>query len=53
MVDDSKNLEFIAAGPWFQDVPQEGLARLAQAATLKSLPINHRLYSLGEPTTEI
>ena len=53
MVDDSKNLEFIAAGPWFQDVPQEGLERLAQAATLKSLPVNHRLYSLGEPTTEI
>lgn len=45
--------DFIAAGPWFVDVPSAGIDRLTEAATTKVCAVNHRLYTLGEPTREV
>ena len=53
MADDNDFIEFIAASRWFTDLPADGLGRLAEAATVKQYAVNHRLYTLGEPTTEI
>ena len=43
----------MAASPWFDNLPQEALAELADAAGYKDLPVGSYIYEQGRPTTEI
>jgi hypothetical protein len=45
--------QFIAAGPWFEGVPEEGVERLAQVAELRVMSAGDHLYTLGQPTVEV
>ena len=43
----------MAASPWFDNLPPEALAELADAAGYKDLPVGSYIYEQGRPTTEI
>jgi CRP-like cAMP-binding protein len=45
--------ELVAESPWFQNMPPEALAELADAAGFKELPVGSFIYEQGRPTTEI
>ena len=45
--------EIISQSPWFQDLPEKALARLAEAARIRSFHKNSYLYTSGEKGTEV
>ena len=45
--------EIIARSPWFEGAPDAALDKLAEAATIKSLPANSFIYTQGQKTTEV
>ena len=50
---DSTTAELVSASPWFDNLPPEALAELADAAGYKDLPVGSYIYEQGRPTTEI
>ncbi len=50
---DLTTAELVSASPWFDNLPPEALAELADAAGYKDLPVGSYIYEQGRPTTEI
>jgi len=46
-------LEIVAASPWFEELPEDALKKLAAAAQFKTMAINSLIYEQGMPTTEV
>jgi len=45
--------EIISQAPWFQDLPEKTIKRLAEAARIRSYRKNSYLYTAGEKSSEI
>ena len=43
----------ISQSPWFQGLPEKALARLAEAARIRSYRKNSYLYTSGEMASEV
>ena len=45
--------EIIAASPWFENIPDDLLDKLAAAATIKAFPANSFVWTAGQQNTDI